>query len=129
MVGRGLLFHCTVEQGNKLLPFTVSVNANVPVTGMLTTAALEGESEVIAGVTRFVDGVVMEKSTEFDGAVELETVIPTVPAKAVSSAVIAAVTCVALTKFVGRGEPFQLTMSPFAKLVPFTVSVKPEGLQ
>jgi len=49
--------------------------------------------------------------------------------KAVSAAVIVAVSCVALTKVVGRGEPFQLTVSPFAKPVPFTVRVRPDGLQ
>jgi len=47
----------------------------------------------------------------------------------VSAAVIAAVSCVALTSVVGRGEPFQLTTSPFAKPVPFTVRVKPVELQ
>lgn len=52
-----------------------------------------------------------------------------VPRKAVSAGVIAAVSCVALRKVVGRGEPFQLTTSPFANPVPFTVRVKPVGLQ
>jgi hypothetical protein len=47
----------------------------------------------------------------------------------VSAAVIAAVSCVALTRVVSRGEPFQLTTSPFAKPVPFTVSVIPAALQ
>jgi hypothetical protein len=62
-----------------------------------------------------------------------ETVIATpcglVARKAVSAAVIAAVSCVALTKVVGRGEPFQLTTRPLAKPVPVTVSVRPDKLQ
>jgi len=50
----------------------------------------------------------------------------------------AAVSCVALTKVVGRGEPFQFTTVSLVKVVPgkvdvagvaFTVSVKPTGLQ
>jgi hypothetical protein len=128
-VGRGLLFHCTVEQGNKLLPFTVRVSASAPDTGAVTTAAFDGESDAIAGVARFVAGVVMEKLTEFDEVVALDTVMATVPANAVSAGVIVAVSCVALTKVVGRGDPFQLTTRPFTKSVPFTVSVKAEGLQ
>ncbi len=74
-------------------------------------------------------GVVIEKFDEFDVVVELDAVMAAVPGNAVSAAVIAAVSCVALTKVVGRGEPFQLTTIPLTKLVPFTVSVKPEGLQ
>ena len=42
---------------------------------------------------------------------------------------IVAVSCVALTKVVGRGEPFQLTASPGANPVPLTVKVRPAGLQ
>jgi hypothetical protein len=71
----------------------------------------------------------MENVEEFDVVVALDTVIAAVPGNAVSAAVIAAVSCVALTKVVGRGEPFQLTTSPLTKLVPLTVSVKPAGLQ
>ena len=91
-VGRGLLFHCTVEHGNKFVPFTVRVSAKAPDTGEATTAALDGEIEAMAGVARFVAGVVMEKFNEFDGGVvALDTVIATVPANAVSAGVIAAV--------------------------------------
>jgi hypothetical protein len=59
----------------------------------------------------------------------LDTVMFTVPSTAVSAVVIAAVTCVALTNVVGRGEPFQLTTTPLANPVPLTVSVRPTALQ
>lgn len=109
------------------VPFTVSVNGGA---GGLTTAALEGMSEVMTGGERFVLGVVIEKVAEFEVVVELDTVTAAVPEKAVSAAVIAAESCcVALKKVVGRGEPFQLTTSPFTKPVPVTVSVRPVGAQ
>src|ERR1700722_3308942 len=84
-----------------------------------------------------VGKVVTKKGSEFEfvDGFEPDTVIATaagpvsVARKAVSAAVIVAVSCVALTKLVGRGEPFQLTVSPFAKPVPFTVRVRPDGLQ
>jgi hypothetical protein len=92
IVGRELLFHCTVEQGNKLLPFTVSVNAIAPLTGAVITAASDGESgKEITGAARFVAGAVMEKFIEFDGTVPLVTVMATMPTNAVSAGVIAAV--------------------------------------
>lgn len=105
------------------VPFTVSVNAGPP------TAAFDGDSEVMAGAARFVVGVVMEKVAEFEVVVELDTVTAAVPEKAVSAAVIAAVSRVAFTNVVMRGEPFQFTTSPFTKPVPFTVSVRPVGAQ
>ena len=70
---------------------------------------------------------------EFVAGPAADTVMATAAApvarKAVSADVIAAVSCVGLTKVVGRGEPFQLTMSPLAKPVPFTVRISPVGLQ
>ena len=76
-----------------------------------------------------VAGAVIEKVAEFDVVAAFETVIAAVPGNAVSAAVIAAVSCVALTNVVGRGEPFQFTTSPLTKFVPLTVSVKPAALQ
>jgi hypothetical protein len=72
-----------------------------------------------------------EDAEDKDGIVELETVTAIAGAgKAVSVAEIAAVSCVALTKVVWRGEPFQFTTSPFGtKFVPFTVRMMPAGLQ
>ena len=54
----------------------------------------------------------------------------TVRAVAMSAAVIAAVSCVLLTYFVVRFEPFQRTTELLMKFVPLTVSVKagPPGL-
>lgn len=119
--------HRTTEQGNRLFvlfagPLTVSVNAGPP------TAALVGESEVIAGGSKVL-GAVMVNVAEFEVVVELDTVMAAVPEKAVSAAVIAAVSCVELTKVLTRGEPFQFTTSPFTKPAPFTVSVRPVGAQ
>jgi hypothetical protein len=96
--------------------------------------ALEGMSDVMAGAGRgVVEGAMVkgEDAEDKDGIVELETVTAIAGAgKAVSVAEIAAVSCVALTKVVWRGEPFQFTTSPFGtKFVPFTVRMMPAGLQ
>jgi hypothetical protein len=87
VVVRGLAFHWTTEQGNRVpaVPFTVSVKAGPP------TAALDGESgAVMTGAGRLVVGAIMEKVAEFDVVVELDTVTAAVPEKAVSADVIAA---------------------------------------
>jgi len=125
VVVRGLAFHWTAEQGNRVptVPFTVSVNAGPP------TAALDGEREEMTGAGRLLVGVIIEKVAEFEVVVGLDTVTAAVPEKAMSAAVIAAVTCVEFTNVVARGDPFQFTTSPFTKPVPFTVSVKPVGAQ
>jgi hypothetical protein len=133
-VGRGAPFHWTTEHGDKLLPLTVSATGG-PVS--VSTAALEGEIKLIAGAGKVVPvgSAVMEnlREFEFDAGVLPDTVIATaaasVPRKAVSAAVISAVSCEALTRVVGRGEPFQLMLSPSAKPVPVTVRVRPAGLQ
>ena len=133
-VGKGAPFHCTTEQGDKLLPFTVIATGG-PVSG--STAAFEGEMELMAGAGRVVPvgGAASEnlRELEFDAGVLPDTVMATaaasVPRKAVSAAVISAASCVELTRVVGRGEPFQLTLSPSAKPVPVTVRVRPVGLQ
>ena len=51
------------------------------------------------------------------------TVTPAVPAVAMSAAVMAAVSCVALTNVVVRALPFQFTVEFAVKLVPLTVKV------
>jgi hypothetical protein len=133
-VGRGAPFHCTVEHGDKLLPFTVSATGG-PVRA--STAALVGEIELRAGAGRDVPvgKAVTENGMEFEFVAGLppETVMATAAApvarNAVSAAEIAALSWVALTRVVGRGEPFQLTTSPLANPVPFTVRTNPDWLQ
>jgi hypothetical protein len=71
----------------------------------------------------------MVKVTGADAAVGLDTVITAAPGKAVSAAEIAAVSCVALTKVVGRGVPLQLITEAATKFVPFTTRVNPDAPQ
>ena len=133
-VGSGAPFHWTTEHGEKLLPFTVKGTGG-PVNA--STAAFVGEIELTTGEGSVVPvgRAATENLSEFEfvAGVPAETAMATaawpVARKAVSAGVIAAVSCVALTKVVGRGDPFQLTTSPFANPVPFTASVRPSGLQ
>lgn len=71
----------------------------------------------------------MVKVTGADAIVGFDTVTVAVPGKAVSAAEIAAVNCVALTKVVARGVPFQLTTEAATKFVPFTTRVNPDAPQ
>jgi len=132
VVVRGLPFHWTTEHGTRLPPLaplasTPSMNAGDP------AGVLKGMSVVMAGTgSGVVDGAMVngEDKEDKDGIVELETVTVAGPGKAVSVSEIAAVSCVALTKAVWRGEPFQFTTSPFGtKFVPFTARVMPAGAQ
>jgi len=107
----------TTEPGTKPVPFTVSVKATPP------AVALGGTIEISVGT-----GLLMVKVCAFEtpppGA-GFVTVTLTVPAVAMSAAVMAAVTCVPLTNVVVRFAPLNCTVAPLAKPVPFTVSVKP----
>jgi hypothetical protein len=132
VVVRETPFHWTWEHGTRLPPppplaSTPSMKAPDP------AGALEGMSDVMTGAGRgVVEGATVkgEDVEDKDGIVALETVTVAGPGKAVSVAEITAVSCVALTKVVWRGEPFQFTTSPFGtKFVPFTVRVMPAGLQ
>ncbi len=81
-----------------------------------------GDGKAVVGV-EIVKGKLPEVPFEF------VTVIATGAVKETSVAGIAAVSCVALTNVVGCAVPFQFTTASFVKFVPFTVSVKPVGLQ
>jgi len=106
------------------VPVTVRGNAAVP------AVAWAGESEVTVGTGSEMGAVVEKlKKLEFAAEGKFDTEIAAGTSEAVSVGRIAAVSCVALTNVVGRGVPFQLTTEPLTKFVPFTVRVKPAGLQ
>jgi hypothetical protein len=115
VVVRAEPFQLTVEVETKLVPFTVKVNEPLP-------AVVEvGLIEVMVGT-----GLLMLKVTAFDvpppGA-GFTTVTDAVPALAIRAAGTVAVSCVALTNVVVSAVPFQFTVEPETKLVPFTVNV------
>ena len=120
MVVRALALMLTTELGMKFVPFTVSVNAPEP------AATPVGDNVVIVG-TGLLPAVTL-KLTEFDApppGVGFVTTTSGVPALATSAARIDAVTCVELTNAVVLLAPPKLTVAPFTKFVPFTVSVNP----
>ena len=94
------------------MPFTVNVNCSPPAVAQL------GVVEVIVGVGLIVN------VTAFDVPPQgVTTVIDAVPAVAMRAAGTVAVSCVAETNVVPSGLPFQFTVEPETKFVPFTVSV------
>jgi hypothetical protein len=106
-------FQLTTAPLMKFVPFTVSVKADPP------AVAEVGLRLVIVGV-----GTVILKADDDDALPPaFATVILALPALAISAAGTAAVNCVELTKVVTSPVPFQLTVAPERKLVPFTVSV------
>ncbi len=106
-------FQRTLAPERKLVPFTVSVNAGPP------TTADVGLRLVIAGIGPLIGSA---------AAVEalppvLSAVMLALPGLAIRLAGTAAVSCVELTNVVVSAVPFQCTLAPERKLVPFTVSV------
>ena len=106
-------FQFTIEVETKFVPFTVRVNCGSP------AAAQVGLIELMAGVTVIVNVAAP------DVAPHPPTVIEAVPGVAISVAGTVAVSRVEEPKAVASGFPFQFTVEPEGKLVPFTVSVKP----
>lgn len=116
VVVRPTPFHCTTDEGTKLLPITVSVNVGVP------ASPLDGEREATTGT-----GLLMVRVRGLEvppPGVGLNTVTFTEAPSAMSLVEIAAVNLVELTKVVVRPAPFQRTCELEIKLDPVTVSVK-----
>lgn len=106
-------FQPTVAPERKFVPLTVSVNAAPP------AFIVEGLRPEIVGVGMLTGNVVAVDAVP----PAFVTVILMLPALAIRLAGTAAVNCVALTNVVVSAVPFQLTVAPERKLVPFTVRV------
>jgi len=115
VVVRAVPFHCAVVPLPNPLPVSVNVNAAPP------AVALVGEIAVSVGPPAAI-GKVSAAEVPPPG-VGVTTVTDTLAAVAMSVALMAAVSCVALTTVVVRALPFQFTVEPFTKLLPVTVSV------
>lgn len=107
----------TTEVGTKLVPLTVSVKPAPP------AVAPFGLSEVMVGAGLFIaNGEFPDVPPPGGGFVTVTLIEPAVTR---SPAVIAAVTCVALTNVVVLGFPLKFTTEPEINFVPFTVNVNP----
>ena len=104
-------FQFTFEVESKFVPLTVNVNCISPADAQV------GLSELMAGAALIVNVFAP------DVAAHPATVIEAVPGVAMSAAGTVAVSFVEETNVVVNGLPFQFTVEPETKLVPFTVSV------
>ena len=115
VVVRAVPFQWTELPCTKFVPVRVRVKAAPP------SMRDAGESEVRVGTGLSTTTGSVDDAPPPGAGFATETV--SVPANAMSLAVMAAVTCVALTKVVVRGEPFHWTVAPFTKPVPLAVKV------
>ena len=115
VVVSGVPLKSIVDDALKFVPVTVSVKAGPP-------AVVDvGEIEVVVGTGLLIVNVcALEVPPPGAG---FTTVIGTVPAVAISAAVITAVKVVLETKVVVRAEPLKSTVDDALKFVPITVSV------
>jgi hypothetical protein len=114
VVGRGDPFQLTITFGAKLVPFTVRVSGD------------EEQFAVDVGEIVEIAGATIAAEMELDSAppiAGLDTVTGTIPTAAISGAVIAAWSCVGLTKVVGRLSPFHCTPEQGANPLPVTLKV------
>jgi hypothetical protein len=110
-------FQFTAETETKPLPFTVSANPAPP------AVAEAGLRPVVASTGLLIVNVwALEVPPPGAGFTD---VTEAVPAVAMSAAVIVAVNWVGETYVVVRPDPFQFTVEPETKPLPFTVSVNP----
>src|SRR5207302_1826184 len=121
VVARTLPFQFTTEPPlTNPVPFTVRVKAAPP------AVTLVGASDVTVGAGVFAGLIGKGKLADVPPpGVGFNTVTCAVPAALISTAVMAACNCVALTYVVVRPAKFQFTIElPLTKPVPFTVRVK-----
>ena len=107
--------NCTLAPFTKPAPLSVSVNAAEPAT------AVEGDNELTVGTGLLIVNDAALDVPPRDGLV---TVTLAVPAVAISAAVIAAVSCVALANVVVLAAPLNFTTEVDRKPVPYTVREK-----
>lgn len=119
------LTHCTTVHGRIFEPCTVMVSEGPP------AVPAAGDTAIPLGAPRLAVGVESVNGSELDVPTEFETATVALPGKAASAGETANVSCVALTNVVALSGavPFQLTTASLVKFEPFTVSVKPVGLQ
>jgi hypothetical protein len=109
----------------------VTARSRVALLSKLPATIADGELPTAQSVRvkpNAVTGVVISNRAKFDKpppGVGLDTVTIAVPATATSAARIEAVNLELLTYVVARALPFQYTVEPLTKPVPFTVKVKP----
>jgi hypothetical protein len=129
VVVRALPFTCATEVLMKLVPVNVIVNAAPPApaeVGEIVVSVGTGFGALMVNVKVF-DVVPLGNPCGCAGpksTVGVNTCTAAVPAVRISAAVIAAVSCVALTNVVVRLPPFHCTTEVLMKLLPFTVNVK-----
>src|SRR5207237_45177 len=115
VVVRAPPFQPTLAPMSNPVPVSVSVNPAPP------AVALEGDSAVSVGPPALRGRL---RAADVPPGAGVTTVTDAVVAAARSDAGIAAVSCVTLTKVVVRVAPFQRTLEPVTKLLPFRVRVK-----
>src|ERR1700688_135833 len=116
MVVRALPFHCTLEDGEKFFPVTVSVKLALP-----ATFELGLNNVILGGGTLIANGKPFDVPPPGAGLAMVTVAVPTV---AMSAAEISARKMALETKVVARALPFHCTVEEAMKFVPLTVSKK-----
>ena len=116
VVVSGAPFQFTVEVETKFVPFTVNVKSGPPAPTQL------GLIELIVGVPLIVNVTAFDVAPQVP---EFTTVMEAVPGLAMLAFGTVAVSCVEFLNVVASDVPFQFTVEPETKFVPFTVNVNP----
>jgi hypothetical protein len=116
VVTSAVAFQLTSEVETKFVPLTVNVKSVPP------TVAQFGFSELIVGIPLIVNVSAFDVAPQVPG---FSTVIETVPGLAMFAFGTVAVNCVEFLNVVASDVPFQFTVEPETKFVPFTVNVNP----